>query len=127
MADIARSGGSGVAGIPGTTATTDKNPLAAVHDLQYNRMVSQKKDYADLTQAETTKIQIAGLEGLQTSFKCKRLVGLSLSEMSGRRISALSNGRCLSIVAICPAGSEAEMEPVFDKMLASLVVKEPGG
>ena len=129
MADIARSGASMPVSLPGMSGGggPTKTPVETVHEMQFARMERQAANYMHLADKATTKIQIAGVEGLATQFTFKKPVGLTVEVMEGKRICALVGERCLSIVETCPKGAADVMKPIYDKMLASLTIKEPGG
>lgn len=129
LSDVGQSGNAGLGSLPGLPATgTSKDPVETIHALQKDRMERDTDSYPAFADGSTRKIRIAGVEGLETPFTYQKRGDFFQKETeSGKRISALVAGRGLSVVETYPPALEKEVQPVFDKILASLNVKDSGG
>ena len=130
IADIGKSGDTAMlSNIPGMESIVDKqkSPLERAHDMQGKLWQKKlgKKEYAE---EKAQKTQIANLEGLVSDVTFKNDGILSgKTEMIGKRYSALSGERLVTIFYRCPKEGRKEIEPTFTKMIESLKIGEGGG
>ena len=110
-------GGGGPAGGSNQDAP-QKTGIETIHAMQ-GALMAKKSTYDGLQDGQTNKIQVSGLDALATDFT---FLGKTLGSlaMTGRRITALTTERRVSIVCTCPTKEISVYGPVFEKMVASL-------
>lgn len=125
MADIDRSGSSGMLGMlpgGGLGGAAQRSPLEKLHERK-GQELAQSKGFPDYTEGQTRVQQIAGTEARVTDFTYTEPSLVGAQPMVGIRATALLGDRRLLIMAYCPRPQEKEIVPVFDKMIASLVTQ----
>lgn len=127
VADMSRAG-SGQAealqGMPGFGGSTGmlpndpkKTPLEKLHD-RYGAML--KEQYPEYTEGKTEHTQIAGQEALQTDFTCINPDIFAAKPIAGRRLTALTGERSISVEFHCVETRKQDLFPVFAKMVKSV-------
>ncbi|HLV81508.1 MAG TPA: hypothetical protein VKT32_14575 [Chthonomonadaceae bacterium] len=102
-----------------------QSPLEKLHALQ-GRNVGSAKEFLHFQDGTTAPAQVAGLEALATDFTCE-LPGLwSPTPMVGKRFTALSGDRRVSVIYACPKDRQAELTPIFTQMLQTLQIGQGG-
>ena len=94
-----------------------KTPLEKLHDRQGAML---KEEYLEYTEGKTTPTKIAGQEALQTEFTCQLPDPWEQRKMTGRRISALTGERSVSVEYHCVEPRQKDLFPVFVKMVKSV-------
>ncbi|HLK57980.1 MAG TPA: hypothetical protein VKU00_15540 [Chthonomonadaceae bacterium] len=117
---------SGTPGMPNMPTGAQKPPLEAAHDYQADAIREDPKRYPRYAEGKAIKVHVAGLEALFTQFTYRKFEGFEAVEMVGRRITAVTPDRRLSIVATCRKDQAEKLEPVFQKIIDSVQIGQGG-
>ncbi len=131
MADIAKPIAPPVSDVPegvdpqqaAAAFPAQKSALQTLHEMDTKSFARMYLEYQEIG---TEPAQIAGTEALVTEFKCKAASTFSTRDISGKRISLITNDRRITIVATCPTVMKIVLFPVFDKMTESIQLNKGG-
>jgi hypothetical protein len=131
VAEMSRSSGAqaeafqGMPGFGGSTGMLPndpkKTPLEKLHD-RYGAML--KENYLEYTEGKTEHTQIAGQEALQTDFTYKTRDFFDSKTMTGRRLTALTGERSVTVEYRCIETRKKDLFPVFVKMVKSVQIAQ---
>ena len=132
LADMSRSTG-GVelpSNLPGmdqgnAPQPPSQTPLEKVHALQGEEMQNSPL-YPQFQDGATAPAQIAGLDALSTDYTYQQPGLWGSTPIAGKRFTALTGDRRVTVVYECPKDKQAELTPVFTKMLESLQIGQGG-
>jgi hypothetical protein len=130
MADIAKStsasGSAILDSMPGGSEIKEKqkSPLEGLHEGKAPILAKELAEYAE---GATSKTKLGGLEALVTEFTFKKPGLWGNIEMVGKRATAIHSERRISLLYYCPKVIEAQLEPTFAKIAATLQFNAAAG
>ncbi|HZT41999.1 MAG TPA: hypothetical protein VFA07_07405 [Chthonomonadaceae bacterium] len=104
---------------------SSQSPLEKVHAMQGEEMQSSPL-YPQFQDGTTAPAQIAGLDALATDYTYQQPGLWGSTPIVGKRFTALSGDRRITVVYECAKDTQAELAPVFTKMLDSLQIGQGG-
>ncbi len=101
-----------------------KTPLETMHEAGARLPGKTLDSYRE---EKTSKVQLAGLEALCTDFTCQASDIFSKRELIGKRFTALSNDRRVTVLYYIPRDAEEKLGPTIREMIKSLRIGQQGG
>jgi len=96
-----------------------KTPLESLHEVKGESM---GKNFDDYQEGITTKLQISGLEAIETDFTYSRSTMFGKKQSMGARFTTLHADRGIGIVYYFPKDLETQVEPLMKQIVKSLKI-----
>ena len=116
-------------GIPGAAPQPEvkqKSPLEKAHAL-YMKQLAKEYEEQEFQEGAVTQLTVGGLPAISTEYKYKMKSGWGSSGIVvGSRITVLTPERAASLTIYYPKEMKEQLDPVFNKMLASVTFGQGG-